>query len=178
MQLLLGENEQVVHSWDYAVQKKLIGFKRRYSLTLTNKRIVQTETLKRGIFRKDFLLDDITGVDVNTNTVIRALFIFFALICVVAAIITFAVVGGNIFGIIIGIILLAIAVLFFIKALNHSSLTISIYGVGGSTQVAGVTSGWYKLSAKTIKLKVNKQNCQEIAENLSKLILIDLKNTK
>ena len=175
MQLLLGEGEQVIHSWDYAVQKKLIGFKRRYSLTLTNKRITQTETLKRGINRKDFLLDDITGVEINSNTVIKALFIFFALICVVAAIVTFAAVRNDGFVIILGIILLAIAVLFFIKALNNDTLTISIYGVGRSTKVTGVTSSWYNLSAKTIKLKVNKQNCQEIAENLSKLILNRLK---
>lgn len=57
MQLLLGEGEQVLKSWDYAKQKKLIGFKRSYSLTLTNKRLIQTETLKRGVKRKDFLVE-------------------------------------------------------------------------------------------------------------------------
>lgn len=172
MQLLLGEGEQVLKSWDYAKQKKLIGFKRSYSLTLTNKRLIQTETLKRGVKRKDFLVNNISGVEVSNDSVLSILMVILGIIFLGGAI--GMMVSLPLVGIVVGIVLLILAILLFVFSLSRSSISVAIYTECVPTAVAGAVATGFKGKGKAVKLKVNRSACEDIAATLAKYILIDL----
>ena len=169
--MLLGEGEQVLKSWDYAKQKKLIGFKRSYSLTLTNKRLIQTETLKRGIKRKDFLVENIRGVEVSNDSVLNILLIILGIIFLGGAI---GMMVGLVVGIAIGIVLIIAAILMFIFSLSKSSISVAVYTETVPTAIAGAVATGFKGRGKAIKLKVNREASEDIASTLAKHILIDL----
>lgn len=171
MQLLLGEGEQVLKSWDYAKQKKLIGFKRSYSLTLTNKRLIQTETLKRGVKRKDFLVENIRGVEVSNDSVLNILLIILGIIFLGGAI---GMMVGLVVGIAIGIVLIIAAILLFIFSLSKSSVSVAVYTETVPTAIAGAVATGFKGRGKAVKLKVNREASEDIASTLAKHILIDL----
>lgn len=170
MQLLLGDGEQVLKSWDYAKQKKLIGFKRSYSLT--NKRLIQTETLKRGVKRKDFLVENIRGVEVSNDRVLNILLIILGIIFLSGAI--GMMVGLPVVGIAIGIILIIAAILMFIFSLSKSSISVAFYTETVPTAIAGAVATGFKGRGKAVKLKVNREASEDIASTLAKHILIDL----
>lgn len=172
MQLLLGEGEQVLKSWDYAKQKKLIGFKRSYSLTLTNKRLIQTETLKRGVKRKDFLVNNISGVEVSNDSVLSILMVILGIIFLGGAI--GMMVSLPLVGIVVGIVLLILAILLFVFSLSRSSISVAIYTECVPTAVAGAVATGFKGKGKAVKLKVNRAASEDIAATLAKYILIDL----
>lgn len=171
MQLLLGDGEQVLKSWDYAKQKKLIGFKRSYSLTLTNKRLIQTETLKRGVKRKDFLVENIRGVEVSNDSVLNILLVMLGIIFLGGAI---GMMVGLVVGIAIGIILIIAAILMFIFSLSKSSVSVAVYTETVPTAIAGAVATGFKGRGKAVKLKVNREASEDIASTLAKHILIDL----
>ena len=168
MQLLLGEGEQVLKSWDYAKQKKLIGFKRSYSLTLTNKRLIQTETVKR----KDFLVENIRGVEVSNDSVLNILLIILGIIFLGGGI--GMMVSLPVVGIAIGIVLIIAAILLFIFSLNKSSISVAVYTETVPTAIAGAVATGFKGRGKAVKLKVNREASEDIASTLAKHILIDL----
>lgn len=172
MQLLLGEDEQVLKSWGYAKQKKLIGFKRSYSLTLTNKRLIQTETLKRGVKRKDFLVENIRGVEVSNDSVLSILLIILGIMFLGSAV--GMMVGLPVVGIVIGLILIVAAILMFIFSLSKSSISVAVYTETVPTAIAGAVATGFKGRGKAVKLKVNREASEDIASTLAKHILIDL----
>lgn len=172
MQLLLGEGEQVLKSWDYAKQKKLIGFKRSYSLTLTNKRLIQTETLKRGVKRKDFLVENIRGVEVSNDSVLNILLIILGIIFLGGGI--GMMVSLPVVGIAIGIALIIAAILLFIFSLSKSSISVAVYTETVPTAIAGAVATGFKGRGKAVKLKVNREASEDLASTLAKHILIDL----
>ena len=169
--MLLGEGEQVLKSWDYAKQKKLIGFKRSYSLTLTNKRLIQTETLKHGVKRKDFLVENIRGVEVSNDSVLNILLVMLGIIFLGGAI---GMMVGLVVGIAIGIVLIIAAILLFIFSLSKSSISVAVYTETVSTAIAGAVATGFKGRGKAVKLKVNREASEDIASTLAKHILIDL----
>lgn len=169
--MLLGEGEQVLKSWDYAKQKKLIGFKRSYSLTLTNKRLIQTETLKRGVKRKDFLVENIRGVEVSNDSVLNILLVMLGIIFLGGAIVMMV---GLVVGIAIGIVLIIAAILMFIFSLSKSSISVAVYTETVPTAIAGAVATGFKGRGKAVKLKVNREASEDIASTLAKHILIDL----
>lgn len=171
MQLLLGDGEQVLKSWDYAKQKKLIGFKRSYSLTLTNKRLIQTETLKHGVKRKDFLVENIRGVEVSNDSVLNILLVMLGIIFLGGAI---GMMVGLVVGIAIGIVLIIAAILMFIFSLSKSSISVAVYTETVPTAIAGAVATGFKGRGKAVKLKVNREASEDIASTLAKHILIDL----
>ena len=169
--MLLGEGEQVLKSWDYAKQKKLIGFKRSYSLTLTNKRLIQTETLKRGVKRKDFLVENIRDVEVSNDSVLNILLVMLGIIFLGGAI---GMMVGLVVGIAIGIVLIIAAILMFIFSLSKSSISVAVYAETVPTAIAGAVATGFKGRGKAVKLKVNREASEDIASTLAKHILIDL----
>lgn len=170
--MLLGEGEQVLKSWDYAKQKTLIGFKRSYSLTLTNKRPIQTETLKRGVKRKDFLVENIRGVEVSNDSVLNILLIILGISFLgggIGMMVSLPVVGTA-----IGIVLIIAAILLFIFSLSKSSISVAVYTETVPTAIAGAVATGFKGRGKAVKLKVNREASEDIASTLAKHILIDL----
>lgn len=172
MQLLLGDGEQFLKSWDYAKQKNLIGFKRSYSLTLTNKRLIQTETLKHGVKRKDFLVENIRGVEVSNDSVLNILLVMLGIIFLGGGI--GMMVGLPVVGIAIGIVLIIAAILMFIFSLSKSSISVAVYTETVPTAIAGAVATGFKGRGKAVKLKVNREASEDIASTLAKHILIDL----
>lgn len=169
--MLLDDGEQVLKSWDYAKQKKLIGFKRSYSLTLTNKRLIQTETLKHGVKRKDFLVENIRGVEVSNDSVLNILLVMLGIIFLGGAI---GMMVGLVVGIAIGIVLIIAAILMFIFSLSKSSISVAVYTETVPTAIAGAVATGFKGRGKAVKLKVNREASEDIASTLAKHILIDL----
>ena len=170
--MLLGEGEQVLKSWDCAKQKKLIGFKRSYSLTLTNKRLIQAETLKRGVKHKDFLVENIRGVEVSNDSVLNILLIILGIIFLGGGI--GMMVSLPVVGIAIGIVLIIAAILLFIFSLSKSSISVAVYTETVPTAIAGAVATGFKGRGKAVKLKVNREASEDIASTLAKHILIDL----
>lgn len=173
MELILGEDERVIGHRDYARQKKLMGFKRSYSLTLTNKRPVHVETLKHGVVRKDFALDQIKGVEVSNERSVNMLNIIIAICAALLGIvILISTISSGITGVIGFIVMPVIAVIFLISAYGPTSLNIHIY-IDAAMPLIGLSGN--KKSRRFhkggIKVKANTQACQEIAATISRTVL-------
>ena len=61
MDIRLSTGEEIVKQWDYAKTKQRAG-RTKFSLILTNKRLVSLAESRKQISRDDFLLKNICGV--------------------------------------------------------------------------------------------------------------------
>ena len=154
MDIRLSTGEEIVKQWDYAKTKQRAG-RTKFSLILTNKRLVSLSESRKQISRDDFLLKNICGVSATCGQN-KTLFVLGVLLCL------------TIIGMIIGIPLVRLG--------SRKKLSLSIYGEFMDTSVidTGTVSsglfGIFKRKKKT-KIKIDGKQAEDIVESIGALIL-------
>lgn len=154
MDIRLSTGEEIVKQWDYAKTKQRAG-RTKFSLILTNKRLVSLSESRKQISRDDFLLKNINGVSATCGQN-KTLFVLGVILCL------------TIIGMIIGIPLVRLG--------SRKKLSLSIYGEFMDTSVidTGTVSsglfGIFKRKKKT-KIKIDGKQAEDIVESIGALIL-------
>lgn len=154
MDIRLSTGEEIVKQWDYAKTKQRAG-RTKFSLILTNKRLVSLSESRKQISRDDFLLKNINGVSATCGQN-KTLFVLGVILCL------------TIIGMIIGIPLVILG--------SRKKLSLSIYGEFMDTSVidTGTVSsglfGIFKRKKKT-KIKIDGKQAEDIVESIGALIL-------
>lgn len=154
MDIRLSTGEEIVKQWDYAKTKQRAG-RTKFSLILTNKRLVSLSESRKQISRDDFLLKNICGVSATCGQN-KTLFVLGVILCL------------TIIGMIIGIPLVILG--------SRKKLSLSIYGEFMDTSVidTGTVSsglfGIFKRKKKT-KIKIDGKQAEDIVESIGALIL-------
>lgn len=154
MDIRLSTGEEIVKQWDYAKTKQRAG-RTKFSLILTNKRLVSLSESRKQISRDDFLLKNICGVSATCGQN-KTLFVLGVILCL------------TIIGMIIGIPLVRLG--------SRKKLSLSIYGEFMDTSVidTGTVSsglfGIFKRKKKT-KIKIDGKQAEDIVESIGALIL-------
>lgn len=170
MKINLTKDETLVKEWDYARQKKLLGFKNKYNLTLTNKRIIATKTLKKGVEREDILLSSVTGVGTSRTTgftnLLAGILLIIIGIALIASLIALAPAAA-----IIGVVLIVLGIIVLIVSRN-TKLVIELYETGIPFNFISLnTSLRFKRRIKLEKVKVDAAMAEDICNNINELIL-------
>lgn len=154
MDIRLSTGEEIVKQWDYAKTKQRAG-RTKFSLILTNKRLVSLSESRKQISRDDFLLKNINGVSATCGQN-KTLFVLGVILCL------------TIIGMIIGIPLVILG--------SRKKLSLSVYGEFMDTSVidTGTVSsglfGIFKRKKKT-KIKIDGKQAEDIVESIGALIL-------
>lgn len=154
MDIRLSTGEEIVKQWDYAKTKQRAG-RTKFSLILTNKRLVSLSESRKQISRDDFLLKNINGVSATCGQN-KTLFVLGVILCL------------TIIGMIIGIPMVIFG--------SRKKLSLSIYGEFMDTSVidTGTVSsglfGIFKRKKKT-KIKIDGKQAEDIVESIGALIL-------
>lgn len=154
MDIRLSTGEEIVKQWDYAKTKQRAG-RTKFSLILTNKRLVSLSESRKQISRDDFLLKNICGVSATCGQN-KTLFVLGVILCL------------TIIGMIIGIPLVRLG--------SRKKLSLSVYGEFMDTSVidTGTVSsglfGIFKRKKKT-KIKIDGKQAEDIVESIGALIL-------
>lgn len=154
MDIRLSTGEEIVKQWDYAKTKQRAG-RTKFSLILTNKRLVSLSESRKQISRDDFLLKNINGVSATCGQN-KTLFVLGVILCL------------TIIGMIIGIPLVRLG--------SRKKLSLSVYGEFMDTSVidTGTVSsglfGIFKRKKKT-KIKIDGKQAEDIVESIGALIL-------
>lgn len=154
MDIRLSTGEEIVKQWDYAKTKQRAG-RTKFSLILTNKRLVSLSESRKQISRDDFLLKNICGVSATCGQN-KTLFVLGVILCL------------TIIGMIIGIPLVILG--------SRKKLSLSVYGEFMDTSVidTGTVSsglfGIFKRKKKT-KIKIDGKQAEDIVESIGALIL-------
>lgn len=154
MDIRLSTGEEILKQWDYAKTKQRAG-RTKFSLILTNKRLVSLAESRKQISRDDFLLKNINGVSATCGQN-KTLFVLGVILCL------------TIIGMIIGIPLVRLG--------SRKKLSLSIYGEFMDTSVidTGTVSsglfGIFKRKKKT-KIKIDGKQAEDIVESIGALIL-------
>lgn len=155
MDIRLSTGEEILKQWDYAKTKQRAG-RIKFSLILTNKRLVSLSESRKQISRDDFLLKNINGVSATCGQN-KTLFVLGVVLCI------------TIIGMIIGIPMVILG--------GRKKLSLSIYGEFMDTSVidtgtvsAGGLFGIFKRKKKT-KIKIDGKQAEDIVESIGALIL-------
>lgn len=154
MDIRLSTGEEIVKQWDYAKTKQRAG-RTKFSLILTNKRLVSLSESRKQISRDDFLLKNINGVSATCGQN-KTLFVLGVILCL------------TIIGMIIGIPLVRLG--------SRKKLSLSVYGEFMDTSVidTGTVSsglfGIFKRKKKT-KIKIDGKQAEDIVESIGAMIL-------
>lgn len=154
MDIRLSTGEEIVKQWDYAKTKQRAG-RTKFSLILTNKRLVSLSESRKQISRDDFLLKNICGVSATCGQN-KTLFVLGVILCL------------TIIGMIIGIPLVRLG--------SRKKLSLSVYGEFMDTSVidTGTVSsglfGIFKRKKKT-KIKIDGKQAEDIVESIGAMIL-------
>ena len=154
MDIRLSTGEEIVKQWDYAKTKQRAG-RTKFSLILTNKRLVSLSESRKQVSRDDFLLKNINGVSATCGQN-KTLFVLGVILCL------------TIIGMIIGIPLVRLG--------SRKKLSLSVYGEFMDTSVidTGTVSsglfGIFKRKKKT-KIKIDGKQAEDIVESIGALIL-------
>lgn len=154
MDIRLSTGEEIVKQWDYAKTKQRAG-RTKFSLILTNKRLVSLSESRKQISRDDFLLKNINGVSATCGQN-KTLFVLGVILCL------------TIIGMIIGIPLVRLG--------SRKKLSLSVYGEFMDTSVidTGTASsglfGIFKRKKKT-KIKIDGKQAEDIVESIGAMIL-------
>lgn len=155
MDIRLSTGEEIVKQWDYAKTKQRAG-RTKFSLILTNKRLVSLAESRKQISRDDFLLKNVCGVSATCGQN-KTLFVLGVILCL------------TIIGMIIGIPLVILG--------SRKKLSLSIYGEFMDTSVidTGTVSsglfGIFKRKKKT-KIKIDGKQAEDIVESIGAMILL------
>ncbi len=141
-------NEKIIKEWEYAKSKKMIG-RTRYTLTLTDKRLISVAASKKATVRNDIALDSITGVGTTAGYNRRMKIAGIVLCCLV--------------------ITLLIGVILIVVASKKRTLGVTIYGAFHENNIGG--NGAAGIKNQKIRVKVNATAADEIASSLGVLIL-------
>ena len=155
MDIRLSTGEEILKQWDYAKTKQRAG-RTKFSLILTNKRLVSLAESRKQISRDDFLLKNINGVSATCGQN-KTLFVLGVILCL------------TIIGMIIGIPMVILG--------SRKKLSLSIYGEFMDTSVidTGTASasglfGIFKRKKKT-KIKIDGKQAEDIVESIGAMIL-------
>lgn len=153
MNATLTNDERIVKSWEYAKVKGLILTKGTSNLTVTNKRLIVTTQTKRSLSRDDMPIENITSISANYySNFSLPLVLLGVLLCIT-------------------IVLLPIGV--NLIRLGTGTSLIVVVGNMPSEPVITTTS-IRRLKRRRFKAKVNRALAQEICEQLSTIIFVDL----
>ena len=177
--MLLAKDEQVLKKWEYATSK-VKAVETKYSLTVTNKRIISQSKSKRKNAREEIPLSEIKGISVSHETVSK----FWAIVLMVLGSLMILVPlmsrkGDESFNFGTIILWLVGAYVIYLGYIRWNQgrfvLKITTKGLEGSPMVMGAMSifkhifkGIFK---GKVKIKVNNTNAEEIVETLGSLII-------
>jgi len=174
--MVLADGESVVKEWHYAksIEKKLIGeVKTKYSLTVTNKRIISTAASIFGISQSEVYLKDVSSVYSRTRLPSKILPII--LLILGAAVIVAAIVAANVTQNPFLYILIALGVIFIIIGVvlllrTGFELVIITDKLFGTSILAGA-SNLKRRKGAAIKVRVNRKVAFEIQDTIGAVIL-------
>lgn len=184
MELLLGDEETLIKNWEYAeLSDKVKGI-----FTITDKRVIFTESSKNYIKREEIELERIVGLSTSYLTVTEhkrkagAILLILGIITVISVVLAAVYLNSSTFyaGLVPGAVLIGLGLFYLIykktsgqlKVVLQTTLPTQTYKYGlQASNISNTVSARAKVK-KSIILKVNLEVANEIVNTLGSVVLV------
>ncbi len=175
--MVLAKDETLIKEWEYGKSSewKFFGAETKYSLAVTDKRIVASSKSRKKNSREEISVKDVKGVSVAHNIpsilsaiILMSIGVLYLLFCIIY--LTYEDLG------VFGILMMPVAVILIIwgiTRLNQGSITISIItdGPKSVSLALGLAKMTRRISGGGFRVKIDNQVAEEIVETLGTLII-------